>query len=131
MRPSRPFTEPKNLGRPQTLYIIRNERTKPGWDKVSPRLVPIATRALDTLFKAQGVYDVYRLFAFSQRDKIDFNLAVVPGDFPPAPGDAFDQAYMNRLFDLGFELARQGYPWEKYPPSLEPEAFLRTQKQGN
>jgi hypothetical protein len=127
----KPFWEPKNLGRPQSLFIIRNERTNPGWEKVSPRLVPIATRALDTLFKAQGVYDVYRLFAFCQRDKIDFNLAAIPGDFPPAPEDAFDQAYMKRLFDLGFESARQGYPWEKFPPSLEPEAARRMEKQGD
>ena len=127
----KPFIEPKNLGRPQSLYLIRNERTKPGWEKVNSRVVPIATRALDTLYKAQGVYDVYRLFAFSQRDKIDFNLAVVPRDFPPAPGDAFDQAYMKRLFDLGFESARQGYPWEKYPPALEAAAALETPKQGD
>jgi hypothetical protein len=132
----KPFTEPENpkeaklAGRPKILYIIRNERTNPGWEKVSPRLILITTRALDTLFKAQGVYDVYRLFAFSQRDKIDFNLAAIPENYPPAPEDSFDQAYMNRLFDFGFEQARKGYPWGKYPPSMEPESVLQTQEQG-
>jgi predicted acylesterase/phospholipase RssA len=131
----KPFTELQGLaagvaGRAKVLYIIRNERTNASWEKVEPRLLHMATRALDTLFKAQGVYDVYRLFAFCQRDKIDFNLAAIPQDYPLAPEDAFDQAYMNRLFDFGFELARKGYQWGKYPPGLAPEAVLPTPKQG-
>jgi hypothetical protein len=129
----KPFTEMekvmevKLMGRPKVLYIIRNGRIRPRWDKVSPRLVPIASRAIDTLIKVQGVGDLYRLMAFSRRDKMDFNIAAIPRDFPPAPGDMFNQEYMNRLFDLGFEMARQGYPWKKYPPLFEPESIFRTQ----
>jgi predicted acylesterase/phospholipase RssA len=129
----KPFTEMekvmevKLMGRPKVLYIIRNGRIRPRWDKVRPRLVPIASRAIDTLIKVQGVGDLYRLMAFSRRDKMDFNIAAIPRDFPPAPGDMFNQEYMNRLFDLGFEMARQGYPWKKYPPLFEPESIFRTQ----
>ena len=47
--------EVKLLGRPKVLYIIRNGPVKPTWDKVRPRLVPIASRAINTLIKAQGV----------------------------------------------------------------------------
>jgi predicted patatin/cPLA2 family phospholipase len=119
--------EVKLMGRPKVLYIIRNGRINPRWDKVRPRLVPIASRAIDTLIKVQGVGDLYRLLAFSQRDKMDFNLAAIPRDFPPTPGDMFNQEYMNRLFDLGFEMAKQGYPWKKYPPLFEPESIFRTQ----
>jgi predicted acylesterase/phospholipase RssA len=131
------FTELENVKgvklteRPKILYIIRNERIKPSWEKVRPRLVPIASRAINTLIKAQGVGDLYRLLAFSQRDKIDFNLAAIPRDFPPAPAEMFDQAYMNRLFERGLDMARKGYPWRKYPPLFEPEAVFRTQEQGD
>jgi Patatin-like phospholipase len=129
----KPFAEKENLmeiklaGRPKVLYIIRNGRIRPTWDKVRPRLVPIASRAIDTLIKVQGVGDLYRLKAFAHRDNMDFNLAAIPRDFPPAPGDMFNQEYMNRLFELGFETARQGYPWKKYPPLFEPEPIFRTQ----
>ena len=119
--------EVKLLGRPKVLYIIRNGPVKPTWDKVRPRLVPIASRAINTLIKAQGVGDLYRLMAFARRDRMDFNLAAIPGDFPPAPEDMFDRAYMNRLFDFAYETARNGYPWKKYPPFFEPEPILRTQ----
>jgi predicted patatin/cPLA2 family phospholipase len=129
----KPFTEMekimevKLMGRPKVLYIIRNGRIMPSWDKVRPRLVPIASRAIDTLIKVQGVGDLYRLMAFARRDKMDFNLAAIPRDFTPSPGDMFNQEYMNRLFDLGFEIAKKGYPWKKYPPLFEPESIFRTQ----
>ena len=129
----KPFTEMENLmevkltGRPRILYIIRNGRIKPSWEKVRPRLVPIASRAIDTLIKVQGVGDLYRLMAFARRDKMDFNLAAIPRDFPPAPEDMFNQEHMNRLFDLGFEMARKGYPWKKYPPLFEPESIFQTE----
>ena len=127
-----PFAEMENAGvkmtgRPRALYIIRNGPIKPNWDKVRPRLVPIASRAINTLIKAQGIGDLYRLMAFARRDKMDFNLAAIPGDFPPPPEDMFDQAYMNKLFDFAYETARQGYPWKKYPPFFEPESVFRTQ----
>jgi predicted patatin/cPLA2 family phospholipase len=129
----KPFAEMERLmevklpGRPKVLYIIRNAPIKPAWDKVRPRLVPIASRAINTLIKTQGVGDLYRLMAFARRDQMDFNLAAIPRDFPPAPGDMFNQEYMNRLFDLGFEMARQGYPWKKYPPFFEPESVFRAE----
>jgi predicted acylesterase/phospholipase RssA len=129
----KPFAEMENLmevkltGRPKVLYIIRNGPVKPNWNKVRPRLVPIASRAINTLIKAQGVGDLYRLMAFARRDKMDFNLAAIPGDFPPPPEDMFDQEYMNKLFDFAHETARKGYPWKKYPPFFEPETILKTQ----
>ena len=119
--------EVKLPSRPRALYIIRNAPIKPNWNKVRPRLVPIASRAIGTLIKTQGVGDLFRLKAFALRDKMDFNLAAIPQDFPSAPADMFNQEYMNRLFDLGFDMARNGYPWKKYPPFFEPESIFRVE----
>jgi predicted patatin/cPLA2 family phospholipase len=121
------ITEVKLTTRPRVLYIIRNGPIKPAWEKVRPRLAPIASRAINTLIKTQGVGDLYRLMAFAHRDKMDFNLAAIPGDFPSAPEDMFDQEYMNKLFDFAHETARHGYPWKKFPPFFEPESIFRAQ----
>jgi hypothetical protein len=129
----KPFGELESLrdvkltGRPKVLYIIRNGPVKPDWEKVRPRLLPIANRAINTLIKTQGVGDLYRLYTFARRDRMAFNLAAIPGDFPSPPEEMFDQDYMNRVFGLAWEMARKGYPWQQHPPLFEPETVFRTQ----
>ena len=46
--------------------------------------------------------------------------AYIPADFDVEADEAFDPKYMQALFDLGYQLAKDGYPWSKEPPSLEP-----------
>jgi hypothetical protein len=106
--------------RPRQLFIIRNEQVYPEWKKVKPQLRHIATRAIDTLLKSQGVGDLFRLYIYAQRDKFDYNLAYIPANFTTRPTSPFDTAYMNRLFQLGYDLACCGHPWRKYPPGFEP-----------
>ncbi len=119
--------EIKMTGRAKTLYIIRNGHVKPNWEKVRPRLAPITSRAIATLIQSQGIGDLYRLFTFARRDRMDFNLAAIPEDFPSPPSEMFNQSYMNQVFDLAFAMARKGYPWKKYPPLYDPESVFRMQ----
>ncbi|MFZ5447285.1 MAG: patatin-like phospholipase family protein [Thermodesulfobacteriota bacterium] len=106
--------------RPRRLFIIRNEQVYPEWKKVKPQLKYISTRAIDTLLKSQGVGDLFRLYVYAQRDKFDYNLAYIPADFTARPASPFDTAYMNRLFQLGYDLACCGFAWRKFPPGFEP-----------
>jgi hypothetical protein len=62
---------------------------------------------------------MYRIYLDCQRDGIDFNLAYIPEDFDVRPEEEFDPVYMSKLFDLGYNLAKDGYPWEKAPPGFE------------
>jgi predicted acylesterase/phospholipase RssA len=112
-------------GRPRILYIIRNSQVKPEWEDVRPRLVPIAGRAISTLIKYHGVGDLFRLYAFAKRDKMDYNVAAIPDTAPSHPGELFNQAYMNQLFELGYDLAVKGYPWMKYPPLFNPTPVFK------
>jgi hypothetical protein len=99
-------------------YIIRNGRVTPEYKAVKPRTLSIAGRAVSSLIKSQGVGDLYELYLFSKRNGIDYNLAHIPGDFPDTSTQAFDPVYMGRLFDLGYQLAQEGYPWKKVPPRM-------------
>ena len=116
--------------RPRYLYIIRNSQVAGEWAKVKPRITSIGPRAISTLIKAQGVGDLYRLFVFAKRDYMDYNLAAIPEDFKAAKKEEFDPVYMTKLFNLGYEMAKKGFPWQKYPPFFEPESIIRTQEQG-
>jgi hypothetical protein len=100
-------------------YIIRNGRVSPQYEAVKPRTLSIAGRAVSSLIKSQGVGDLYELYVFAKRNGIDYNLAYIPADFSDTSTQAFDPAYMTKLYDLGFELGRGGYNWKKTPPRME------------
>ena len=101
------------------LYIIRNSKITPDYEVVKPGLFTISKRSIDMLIKNQGIGDLYRLHALTNRDGIDYNLAHVPSSFQEIPREVFDQEYMRSLFDLGYDMAHQGYPWLKGPPGTE------------
>lgn len=107
------------ITRTRRAYVIRNARLDPEWAQTERRTLKIAARAIDALLATQGVGDLYRTYVNAQRDGIDYNLAFIPPTFKRAPQEAFDTAYMNELFKVGFELARGGYPWQNTPPGLE------------
>ena len=83
----------------------------------------IATRSIDSLFKAQGVNDLYRLYAYAQRDGQDYNVAYTPRNLPFKPKSEFDTHFMNQLFDYAYNLAKAGYPWIKHPPDFDPNKY--------
>jgi hypothetical protein len=102
------------------IYVIRNSRIKPDWETVKPKIVPILDNSVDTLIRTQGIGDLYRIFLSAQRDGMDYNVAFIPSDFDEKPKEEFDPEYMGKLFDLGYQMAQNGYPWEKVPPGFEP-----------
>jgi predicted acylesterase/phospholipase RssA len=106
--------------RDRKLYIIRNEQVYPQYKKVKPQLKDIAGRAIDSLLKSQGIGDLYRLYTYAKRDDMDYNLAFIPKDFHATSASEFDTAYMNALFNVGYNMACCGYPWTKHPPDFSP-----------
>ena len=59
-------------------------------------------------------------YLLTQRDGIDFNLAYIGSDFAANKEEDFDNAYMQKLFNYGYEKGINGYPWKKYPPDFVP-----------
>jgi predicted patatin/cPLA2 family phospholipase len=102
------------------IYVIRNSRIEPDWKTVKPKIIPILHNTISTLIRTQGIGDLYRIYLGAQRDGIDYNLSFIPSDFEEKPKEAFDPEYMSKLFDLGYRMAKNGYPWEKAPPGFVP-----------
>jgi hypothetical protein len=101
------------------VYIIRNSRLDPMFERVDNKLFPIAERSLASLVRTQGIGDIYRIFLEACRDRLDFNLAYIPRNFTEEPKESFDVEYMRKLFDMAHERAASGYRWEKMPPELK------------
>jgi predicted acylesterase/phospholipase RssA len=105
-------------GAPQ-MYIIRNSRLNPRWRQTRNKVLPIAGRSIAALIRTQGIGDLYRIFHLASRDGLDFNLAYIPNDFNTPQKEIFDPEYMQDLFDLGYRMGKDGYPWSKIPPGRE------------
>jgi hypothetical protein len=106
--------------RPRKLYIIRNKKVLAEWSHVPLSLDFIAARTIDSLLKSQSIGDLYRLYTYAKRDKMDYQLAFIPDSFTSVAKSEFDNRYMNELFDYGYEQAKNGYPWSDHPPDFVP-----------
>jgi len=95
------------------LFVIVNNKTNPEYEQVKPNTISIATRSISTLIKQQTVADVFKLYEFSRRNGIDFNLAYVPQTFKAKSEEPFDAKYMTALFETGYALGAKGYSWQK------------------
>ena len=107
----------KVQGKPQ-VYVIRNSFLDPDYLGIKRNIMPIASRTIDSLIRTQGVGDLYQIYALCRRDGNDFNLAYIPSDFIDEPTEGFDPVYMKKLLDRGYQMALDGYPWEKAPPGF-------------
>lgn len=105
-------------GKPKA-YIIRNSRLDPDAVAVNRKLLPIAERSISSLIRTQGIGDLYRIFALTERDGLEFNLAYIPREFDAIPSEVFDPTYMKKLFDLGYEMGKTSYEWHAAPPGFK------------
>ena len=102
-------------GKPN-VYILRNSFIDPSHSGVQREILPIASKTINSLIRTQGIGDLYQIYTLCSRDGNEFNLAYIPSSFTEVPTEGFDPVYMTSLFELGREMALNGYPWEKAPP---------------
>lgn len=103
----------QNLARERSVYVIRNSSLRVKSTAVEPRLGNIAGRSMDMLIKQQGLGDLVRIYSVAKRDELDFHLAFIPSDVEVDSREPFDPVYMQTLFDLGYKMAENGYPWQR------------------
>lgn len=103
---------------PRRTWVIRNGLIRPSYDNVSPRLMSIAGRSVDTLMKGATSGDLYRIYALCKMEGMEFNLTYIPDEHHSVAKETFDKTEMNVLFDLGFQMAKDGKAWSKTPPGV-------------
>jgi predicted acylesterase/phospholipase RssA len=102
-------------------YIIRNGRLYRPEESVQRQTLKIAQQAISTMTASSGVNDLYRMYLTTKRDGVKFNLAYIEDDFHLAYKGPFDKAYMNTLFEHGYQVGIAGYKWHKTPPGYQDE----------
>lgn len=105
-----------------SAYIIRNGRMRPQHEEVEKGTLQIAGRAVTTMIASNAVGELYRIYSATQRDRVNFNVALIGDDFTVPYKKRFDSDYMNKLFAYGLEKGRTGYAWKKTPPDFSPSS---------
>jgi hypothetical protein len=103
-----------------TAYIIRNSKLQPKWEIVERNIPAIAGRSVDSLIRTQGIYDFHREYTGTMQYGFDFNLVYIPNDFEVESNEPFDPVYMNKLYERGYKMGKEGVPWLKAPPGIKP-----------
>ena len=98
------------------IYIIQNIQSVPHYGPVESNLVGISKKSIMGLLANQGNGDLYLIHTLAEREGIKFRLVFIPSNFELKPSELFDPEVMKKLFDLGYNLALTGNPWQNYPP---------------
>lgn len=102
----------------RTIYIVRNNTVGPEWQNVDNSALKIAARATSTTVKYQGNADLFMDFLAIKQRGADFNVTAIGRDFPLKYVGPFNQQYMTKLYQHGYQKARYGNPWFKTPSKL-------------
>ncbi len=101
------------------LFVIRHDKATPEPQQVERSLKPVVGRAISTMVKSMSLTSLYFMYIEAQASDIDFNYVSIPEDFVWGSDQEFDMAEMNRLYKIGYDMAKAGHPWQKLPPEFD------------
>lgn len=102
-------------GRKNYVYVVQDGKLAPEYQDVDPKTLKLAGRAIGTLLKYKNYADLRRLYLLAKQNGARFQMISVPESFDHTSKEPFDRAYMNALFQLGYEMGRSGKGWITNP----------------
>lgn len=100
----------------QRLYVIRNGRIDPVGSQVKRSIGSISGKAIGSLMKVSGINDLYRLYLGQVAGELELRYIAFPVGYEPSSTEEFNQAEMIKEYELGYEIATHGIPWQTLPP---------------
>jgi hypothetical protein len=104
--------------RTRTAYVIRNGRVDVEASRTPRGILSITRRSAATLLHFSGLGDISRIHLTTQRDGVAFRVAYIGREFDHPRREPFDPAYMQALFQYGFERGRLGDGWRSEPSTV-------------
>jgi hypothetical protein len=102
------------------VYIIMNGKLAAEFEVVKSSTLPIVRRSFETSVRANTRNTLIASYQFAKNRKWGFNLASIDPDYSKSPVDGFDPAYMQQLFDYGYQRGRGGRLWQWTPSEPDP-----------
>ena len=100
------------------LYVIQNNKVRPTPQNVDLRLGAIVGKSISAMIRSQGRGDLYRLYVAAQEQDFKFHLRYIPEDFESRAEPGFNSAYLEELYQVGFDDYCNGREWYAAPPGM-------------
>jgi hypothetical protein len=97
------------------VYVVINGKLAPDFEVVRASTLPIVTRSFETSVRANTRSTLLASYQFARNRNWEFNLTAVDRDYPKPAGITFDTAYMQQLFEYGYQRGASGIPWLSRP----------------
>jgi len=102
------------------IFVIHNGQLDPPARPAERSFRSIATRVIESSGRSTIIGDLFREYAFAQRNGSAFHWVTIETGLELGDPLAFDPAQMKRLFELGESAARRGPVWYTLPPGIGP-----------
>jgi predicted acylesterase/phospholipase RssA len=104
----------------EDIFVIHNGQLIPPPEPVPRSLAHIASRSIDASGRTAVLGDLFRIYAYTQREQGSFHWITIPRDVVMVSEETFDPVQMHQLYDLGLRMAAARDPWFTQPPGREP-----------
>jgi predicted patatin/cPLA2 family phospholipase len=101
------------------VYVVMNSHLAPDFEVVKASTLQTVIRSFETSVRANTRNTLLASYQFAKGRNWDFNLASIDSNYPKSDTIGFDLAYMQQLFDYGYQRARAGILWQSTPAQLE------------
>jgi len=98
--------QPAQLSGP--FFVIVNNKLARDFEVVENSPLPVVVRSFLTMVKANTRETLLATYQFARTHGIEFNLAAIDSSYPHSTTISFDRAYIQRLFQYGFDRALSG-----------------------
>jgi hypothetical protein len=104
----------------EDIFVIHNGQLSPPPEPVPRSLAQIATRSIDASGRTAVLGDLFRIYAYAQREQGSFHWITIPRDVNMVGEEIFDPVQMQQLYDLGLRMAGTREPWSTRQPGQQP-----------
>ena len=101
------------------VYVVMNSKLAPDFEVVKASTLQIVRRSFETSVRANTRNTLLASYQFAKSRNWDFNLASIDSDYPKSDTIGFDLAYMQQLFNYGYQRGRTGILWRSTPAELK------------
>lgn len=98
------------------IYILVNKKLERTFELVSNGTLEVASRSLSSITQSQTRSVIFSTYDFARRNRWGFHLSYIERNYPAAPKEGFDTAYMRTLYQHGYEKAASGHAWSSTLP---------------